>query len=62
MDIEENIARVEDHLKRHPADYQSVISLLKLKSRAVEKKIQTRRIEKQRKIAECRRILDEKQA
>ena len=62
MDIEENIARVEDHLQRHPADYQSVISLLKLKSRAVEKKIKDRRIEKQKRIAECRRILDEKQA
>ena len=35
---EERIERMERHLSVHPADYQTVISLLKLKSALIVKK------------------------
>lgn len=54
MDIE----RLEEHVKEHPADYQSVVSLYKQRSKMIEKKREKRRQEKQKLIAEMRRRLD----
>lgn len=62
MDYKNAIKRVEQHLKEHPSDYQSVISLLKLRSKKIDKDIEQRRIDKMKRIAECRRKLNEKQA
>lgn len=50
MDLE----RLERHVKEHPADYQSVISLFKQRSKAIEKDIEKRRIAKQKLIAEMK--------
>ena len=55
-----NIERLEQHIKEHPADYQSVIALFKQKSKAIEKKRQREANEMLRRIAECRRELNEK--
>lgn len=55
MDIE----RLEEHIKEHPADYQSVISLYKQRSKAIEKRRRNREIEMLRKVAEIRRQLNE---
>ena len=57
----DKIARVTEHLQRHPADYQSVISLYKLRSEAIEYEIEQKRIEKKKMIAECRKLLKERQ-
>lgn len=51
--------RIEEHLKEHPADYQSVISLYKQRSKAIEKEIRKREIEMLRKVAEIRRKRNE---
>ena len=32
----EKVARIQNHLRNHPADYQSVISLFKNNSKAIE--------------------------
>ena len=50
-----SIERIEEHLKEHPADYQSVISLYKQKSKEIEKKRRKREIEMLRKVARIRR-------
>ena len=56
----EKIERITEHLQEHPADYQSVISLYKLRSDAIEYEIEQRRIEKKKMVAECRRLLQER--
>ena len=55
----DKIERVKEHLTRHPSDYQSVVSLYKLQSKEIEKRRWDRKTERLRKIAECRRALNE---
>ena len=50
--------KIEEHLKTHPTDYQSVISLYKTRSKEIEKKIGARRIERLKRIAEWRERLE----
>lgn len=54
------IERIEEHLKEHPSDYQAVIALLKQRSELIEKKRREREIQMLRRIAECRKELNEK--
>lgn len=55
MDYREKIARVEMHLKEHPRDYQSRISLLKLRSSEIEHRRYEKRLERLREVAYYRR-------
>lgn len=59
MDYTKVITRVEQHLQKHPSDYQSVISLFKLRSKAIDQRIEQRKVAKLKRIAECRRRLNE---
>ena len=55
MDYAEKLERLDNHIKRHPKDYQSVIARMKTYSDAVEHKIYLRRIERLRRISKHRR-------
>lgn len=57
IDYKEKIARVENHVKMNPCDYQSVISLYKMKSKQIEHDRQERQVERLKKISEFRRML-----
>lgn len=50
--------KIAEHLKTHPTDYQSVISLYKARSKEIEKRIGARRIERLKRIAEWRERLE----
>lgn len=58
MTKKERIVNLQEHLKEHPADYQSRISLFKMKSEQVEYEARKKQNEKAKIIAECRRKLD----
>lgn len=55
------INAIEQHIARHPNDYQSIISLFKIRTEEVEWQLEKRRHERRRKVAECRRMLDEQE-
>lgn len=50
--------KIAEHLKMHPTDYQSVISLYKTRSKEIEQGIGKRRIERLKRIAEWRERLE----
>lgn len=50
--------KIAEHLKAHPTDYQSVISLYKARSKEIEQEIGKRRIERLKRIAEWRERLE----
>lgn len=50
--------KIAEHLKTHPTDYQSVISLYKARSKEIEQRIGKRRIERLKRIAEWRERLE----
>ena len=51
----EKVERLENHLKEHPTDYQTVIALLKAKSDLIEHAQYLKSVEKKKRIAEVRR-------
>lgn len=53
------IEKMEEHLRTHPTDYQTVISLYKAKSAEIEKRRRQREIERIRKVQKWRRELEE---
>lgn len=55
--MNEKITKVEQHLAEHPADYQSLISLMKLRSKEIENIYRLKKIERLKLIAECRKKL-----
>lgn len=57
--MEDRLRRLETHVKNHPTDYQSVISLLKLRSAFIEKQRKQKQIERLRKVAAYRKMLKE---
>lgn len=60
MDYNERLARLDRHLDEHPTDYQAVISRLKTRSDAIEHEQYMRKVERIRKVAHYRRMLNEK--
>ena len=50
--------KIAEHLKPHPTDYQSVISLYKTRSKEIEQGVGRRRIERLKRIAEWREGLE----
>lgn len=59
MKYKERIEKVETHLKSNPNDYQSVISLFKLRSAQIEHDRKEAQIKRLREISKYRRMLDE---
>lgn len=57
--MEDRLRRLETHVRNHPTDYQSVISLLKLRSAFIEKQQKQKQIERLRKVASYRKMLKE---
>lgn len=59
MNYDKKIVRMEKHLKEHPADYQTKISLMKSKSKRIDARRHQMQIVRLKKVAEARRKLRE---
>lgn len=55
MDYNKKLEKLDNHIKRHPKDYQSVISRMKTYSDAVEHEMYMRKVTRLKRIAEYRR-------
>lgn len=55
MDYEERLKRLNEHLLKHPTDYQARIAKLTMYSRAVEHQIYLRKVARLKKVAKYRR-------
>lgn len=62
MDYKEKIRKMNEHLSEHPADYQTVISLLKVNSKRISHERKVRQDMRSRRVAEMRRRLEEEDA
>lgn len=60
MDYKARLDRLDAHLAEHPTDYQAVIARLITYSDSVGHERHQRQVERLKKIAECRRKLNEK--
>ena len=58
MDYYKKLERLDNHIARHPKDYQSVIARMKTYSDAVEHEMYKRRIARLKRMAEYRRYSD----
>lgn len=56
--MKNNIKKLQEHIEKHPSDYQAVISLFKANSEQIQYEIDKKKHEKRKKIAECRRLLN----
>lgn len=59
--MKNKILKIKEHLEEHPHDYQAVVSLYKATSNEIEWEIEQKKHEKRKKIAECRRLLNERE-
>lgn len=55
MDYNKKLERLDNHIARHPKDYQSVIARMKTYSDAVEHDMHLRKIARLKRVAEFRR-------
>ena len=55
MEYEERLERLDEHLVKHPTDYQARIARMKTYSNAVEHKRYLKKIERLKRVAEFRR-------
>ena len=55
MDYNEKLKKLDNHIARHPKDYQSVISRMKTYSDAVEHEMYLRKIARLKRVAKYRR-------
>lgn len=60
MDYIKKVKTLEEHINAHPADYQAVVALLKARSDMIERRLYMERIERVKKVAHYRRMLNEK--
>lgn len=60
MDYLDKLERLDNHLKRHPKDYQSVIAKMKTYSDAVEHEMYLKRIERMKKVERYKKQYGEK--
>lgn len=58
MDYNKKLEMLDNHLAKHPTDYQSVIARMKTYSDAVEHEMYKRRIARLKRMAEYRRYND----
>ena len=59
MDYVKKLDRMDEHLKRHPHDYQTVIARLKTASEAYDYVKKKQRDERLKRLAEIKRMLRE---
>lgn len=62
MDYNKKLERLDNHLARHPKDYQSVIARMKTFSDAVEHEMYMRKVARLKRVAEYRRQNDGEEA
>lgn len=55
MDYEARLSKMNNHLRAHPHDYQTVVSMLKMHSRAIDHERKQRMNARLRTLAEIRR-------
>ena len=60
MDYIDKLKRLDDHIRRHPKDYQSKIAWMKTYSNAVEHEMYLKRIERIKKVERYRKEYGEK--
>lgn len=60
MDYVKKVNTLEEHVKMHPSDYQAVVALLKARSDLIEHGRYMKMIERKKKVAYYRRMLNEK--
>ena len=58
MDYNKRLAKLDEHLAKHPTDYQAKIARLKTFSNAVEHEQYLKKVERLKRVAEYRRIID----
>lgn len=61
MDYVEKARKLEEHISKHPTDYQAVIAHLIMRSKAFEHEKHMQMIERRKRVAEFRRKLDEQE-
>ena len=59
MDYEKKLQTMDEHLSRHPHDYQTVIARLKLASEAYDYEVKKKRDERLKRLAEIKKKLRE---
>lgn len=59
MDYIEKLKRMDEHLKRHPHDYQTVIAKMKLASDIYDHQLKRKRDERLKRLAEIKKELRE---
>lgn len=59
MDYVKKLQTMDEHLKRHPHDYQTVIARLKLASDIYDHQVKRKRDERLKRLAEIKRKLRE---
>ena len=59
MDYAKKLNRMDEHLREHPHDYQTVISRLKVASDAYDYQMKKRKVQKIQRILEVRKRLEE---
>ena len=59
MDYEKKLQTMDEHLSRHPHDYQTVIARLKLASEAYDYAVKRKRDERLKRLAEIKKKLRE---
>ncbi len=62
MDYNRKLEQLDKHLMEHPKDYQAVISRLKTYSDAVEHEQYQKRVARLKKVAEIRRLRNERKS
>lgn len=55
MDYMDKLERLDNHIRRHPKDYQSKIAWMKTYSDAVEHEMYLRKVERLKRVAKYRR-------
>lgn len=58
MDYKEKLKRLDEHIEKHPTDYQAVITRLKTRSDAIEHQMYLKKIARLKRVAEYRRVYD----
>lgn len=59
MDYTKKLQTMDEHLSRHPHDYQTVIARLKLASKAYDYEVKKKRDERLKRLAEIKKKLRE---
>lgn len=60
MHPKERLSKLAKHIEENPSDYQAVVGYMKLQSDEIEWELEQRKRERQKKIAECKRIYEKR--